>query len=98
MAQNEDYIIEILLETALASKSQIERARAEKQRDETVVEKLIAQGIFTQEDVTRALAGHAQMDFVDLNGLTVTPDVIMAVPKEVAKRFKIAPVAGTREV
>ncbi len=95
VAQNEDYILEILLETALATKSQIERARAEKQRDETVVERLVAQGIFTQEDVTRALAGHAQMDFVDLNGLTVTDDVIQAVPKDVAKRFKITPVAET---
>ena len=59
MAQNDDYIIEILLETSLITKSQLERARTELQPEETVVEALIRQGIVAQEDVTRALAAHA---------------------------------------
>jgi type IV-A pilus assembly ATPase PilB len=93
VAQNEDYILEILLETALVSSSQLEKARAEKQRDETVVDCLIRDGAVTQEDVTRSVAAHASMDFVDLNGLTVPNEVIQQIPKDVAKRFKIVPVA-----
>ncbi len=93
MAQNEEYILEILLETALVTKSQLERARSEKQRDENIVECLIRQGVIGQEDVTRALAAHASMDFVDLNGLAIPEEVIGQMPKDVARRFKVVPVA-----
>ncbi len=95
MAQNEDYILEILLETALVTRSQIERARSERTGDETVVKALIREGIVTEEDVIRSLASHASMDFVDLNGLAVPPEVINQVPKEVAKRFNVIPVVET---
>jgi general secretion pathway protein E/type IV pilus assembly protein PilB len=81
VAQNEEYILEILLETALITKSQLERARTEKQRDETVIECLIRQGAVSQEDITRALAGHASMDFVDLNGLAIPEEVVGQVPR-----------------
>ena len=91
MAQNDDYIIEILLETSLITKSQLERARGERKGEETVVDVLIQQGIVTQEDVTRALAAHAAMDFVDLSALSVSDEVIGMVPRDIAKRFKVIP-------
>jgi general secretion pathway protein E/type IV pilus assembly protein PilB len=93
VAQNEDYILEILLETSLVTKSQIERGRAEKKGPETVVEALISQGALTQEDVTRAVAQHSAMDFVDLAQMAVSDEVIQMVPPDVAKRFRIMPVA-----
>jgi type IV pilus assembly protein PilB len=95
VAQNEDYILEILLETSLISKSQLESAKSEKQRDETVIESLIRKGFITQEDITRSLAAHASMDFVDLTGLTLPEEVVQQLPKDIAKRFKIVPVAET---
>jgi len=91
LVQNDDYILEILLETSLITKSQLERARTERQGEESVVEVLVRQGVVTQEDVTRALAAHAAMDFVDLTALSVSDDVIRMVPREVAKRFKVIP-------
>jgi type IV pilus assembly protein PilB len=95
VAQNEDYILEILLETSLISKSQLESARSEKQRDETVIEYLTRAQIVGQEDITRALAAHASMDFVDLTGLALPEEILQQLPKDVAKRFKIVPVAET---
>jgi type IV-A pilus assembly ATPase PilB len=95
VAQNEDYILEILLETSLISRSQLDSAKAEKQRDETIIECLIRKGVVGQEDITRALAAHASMDFVDLTGLTLPEEVLQQLPKDIAKRFKIVPVAET---
>jgi type IV pilus assembly protein PilB len=95
VAQNEDYILEILLETSLISKSQLESARSEKQRDETVIEYLTRAQIVGQEDITRALAAHASMDFVDLTGLALPEEILQQLPKDVAKRFRIVPVAET---
>jgi general secretion pathway protein E/type IV pilus assembly protein PilB len=95
VAQNEEYILDILLETALVTRSQVERARNERQADESVVQVLIRQGIVSEEDVSRCLASHASMDFIDLNGLSVSPEVINKLAKDVAKRFHIIPVAET---
>jgi type IV pilus assembly protein PilB len=92
VAQNDDYILEILLDTSLITKSQLERARNDRKGDDTVIGMLIDQGALTQEDVTRALAGHAAMDFVDLSALTISEEVIEMVPRDVAKRFKVIPI------
>jgi type IV-A pilus assembly ATPase PilB len=93
LAQNDDYILEILLETGLVTKSQLERAHAEKNDDETTIEALVRLGIVSQEDVTRALASHAAMDFVDLAQIAISEEAIALVPADVAKRFKVVPVA-----
>jgi len=95
VAQNDDYILDILLETALVTRSQIERARADHQQGETMVATLVREGVVTEEDVGRALAAHASMDFVDLNGLAVPPEIINLVPKDIAKRFNVVPVVET---
>jgi type IV pilus assembly protein PilB len=92
VAQNDDYILEILLETGLITKSQLERARNDRKGDDTVIGMLINQGAVSQEDVTRALAGHAAMDFVDLSALNISEEVIQMVPREIAKRFKVIPI------
>ena len=97
MAANDDYIVEILLETALITKSQVDRAQSETRGDGSLVETLISDGILSQEDVTRALATHAAMDYVDLAQMAISDEVIEQVPREVAKRFKVVPIAQTED-
>ena len=93
MAQNDEYILEILLETGLATKSQVERAREEKKEEQAVADVLIEQGVVTREDVTKALAAHAAMDFVDISAFSVPEDILRLIPRELAKRFKVIPLA-----
>jgi type IV-A pilus assembly ATPase PilB len=92
VAANEDYILEILQETGLVTKSQTERARSDRHAGESIADALIREGILTQEDMMRALAGHAAMDFVDLNQIAIPEEVIQQVPAEHAKRFKVVPI------
>jgi type IV-A pilus assembly ATPase PilB len=93
VAANDEYILEILLETGLITNSQLERASAERQADESTIEALIRQGVVAQEDVSRALASHAAMDFVDLVHMAISEEAIQQVPADIAKRFKVVPVA-----
>ncbi len=91
---NEDYVIEILLDSGLITNPQIERAKAAAASNRsTVVKELIDQGAVTMEDVTRSLAAHSSMDFVDLSQMTVVPEVIGLIPGELAWRFRVIPVA-----
>ncbi len=93
MAANEDYTLNILQETGLVTPAQIERARAERKPKDAVTDALIRQGVISQEDLMRALATHAAMDFVDLAQVAIPDEVIGMVPSEVAKRFKVVPIA-----
>ena len=95
MAANEDYILEILQDTGLVTRTQLEHARNEQQNGETVSDTLIRQGVLTEEDQMRALAAHAAMEYVDLTHLAIGEDVIQQVPREHAKRFKIIPIAAS---
>ena len=91
MASNEDYILEILQETGLVTKSQLERARNDRQGTESLGDTLVRQGVLTQEDQMRALAAHAAMDFVDLSQIAIPEEITQLLPPDVAKRFKRRP-------
>jgi type IV pilus assembly protein PilB len=93
LTTNDDYVIEILQDTGLVTKSQLERARAEARPDRGVIKKLIDHGVVTQEDVTRALAAHASMDYVDLAQIAISNEAISALTPDVARRFKVVPIA-----
>ncbi len=96
MTNNDDYIIEILLDTGLITQEQLDAAnQAAAESGQTVIEKLTQTGEIRNEDVLRALAAHSSMEFVDLEHMVVPPDVIMAVPADLVRRFKVLPIANT---
>lgn len=96
MSSNDEYIIEILLDTGLITRSQIETAREQAEADgEGVVSALIQAGIISQEDVSRTLAAHSAMDFVDLGQMAINPEIIEQVPQELVRRYKVIPVGAT---
>ena len=95
MAANDDYILEILIENALVNKAQVNEARAEVKPGRTVIQVLIERGLITQEDVSRAVASNAAMDFVVLDGIIAPPDVTALLTAEVARRYRAVPVAMT---
>ena len=94
MTNNEDYIIELLLDTCLVTREQVEEAKAEAKPGQSVVESLISKESVSRDDVLRALATHSSMEYVDLSQMTIAQDVIDIVPIDVARRYKVVPVAN----
>ena len=94
MTNNDDYILEILLDTGLIMQDQVDEAAATAaDSGQSVLERLIAMEAIRSEDVLRALAAHSSMEFVDLGHMVVPPDVIMSVPSDLVRRFKVLPLA-----
>jgi type II secretion system protein E len=89
---NDDYVTEILLDTGLITKSQLDRARGDATPDRGVVQTLIEQGAVSDEDVSRSLAAAASMDFVDLNQVAIPQEIIDLLPSQTARRYKVVPV------
>ena len=92
MVTNDDYVTEILLDTGLITKSQLERAKGDATPDRGVVQTLIEQGAVSDEDVSRSLAAAASMDFVDLNQVAIPQEIIDLLPSQTARRYKVIPV------
>ena len=95
MAANEDYILEILIENGLVTKAQLGEARGGVKAGASVTHALIEQGLISQEDVARAVASNAAMDFVSLDGVVVPAEVTALIPADVARRYRAVPVATT---
>lgn len=92
MPASEDYILEILKDVGLITLAQIESARPYAQEHGVgVVDALIKQEVITQRQLTQALAAHAGMETISLHDHTIPQDVINAVPRHIARRYKAIP-------
>ena len=95
MVTNDDYVTDILVDTGLITRSQLDRAREDATAQRGIIQTLIDQGAVSDEDVSRALASAASMDFVDLGQITIHQEVIDLLPSATARRYRVVPVALT---
>ena len=93
MYSNEDYLLELLLEAGVTAQENIDYARQNISGMESVVEKLIIDRMVSEEQVAQVCAMNSGSDFVDLNGISLAPELFQAVPEETARRFRAVPVA-----
>ncbi|HKP93365.1 MAG TPA: ATPase, T2SS/T4P/T4SS family [Chthoniobacterales bacterium] len=92
MQQKEDYVLKLLEDAGLLTRSQIEAAKARLNGSGNAVELLIKEGAVSENDVSRSLAAQAHMDWVDLSAKVIPPDVINQIRAEDARRFKVIPI------
>jgi type II secretion system protein E len=88
----EDYVLKLLEDAGLVTRSQIENAKSRLNGSSNAVDLLIKDGIVSDVDVSRSLAAQAHMDWVDLSAKVIPPDVINQIRAEDARRFKVIPV------
>jgi len=88
----EDYVLKLLEDAGLVTRSQIDKARAKSNGANNVVEALVKEGVVSDADVSRSLAAQAHMDWVDLSTKIIPPEVINQIRAEDARRFKVIPV------
>jgi len=92
MQPREDYVLKLLEDAGLVTRSQIDKAKARLNGSGNVVELLIKDGTISDTDVSRSLAAQAHMDWIDLSGKVIPPEVINQIRAEDARRFKVIPV------
>ncbi|MEK0451780.1 MAG: Flp pilus assembly complex ATPase component [Verrucomicrobiota bacterium] len=92
MAANDDYILEILQENALVSGQQVEHALQNRKGGESGLDVLIREGFVTQDDVYRAIASNAAMDFVSLEDVQIPEEVASLITADVARRYRVVPI------
>jgi general secretion pathway protein E/type IV pilus assembly protein PilB len=95
VAQNTDFILELLTENGLIDQDQIDEgwekvANSEGKLD--IIEALKELEYIDEQELLAMLAQQFGLDTLDLNGYQIPPEVIAAVPGHIAKQYKIMPV------
>jgi type IV pilus assembly protein PilB len=93
VAAKDDYLLDFLVDMGLVSNTDVASMRTE--ADSTgqgVVDLLLARSLIKPADVTRAKAAQFGAEVVDLNEIRLTDEVISAVPRHIAKRYKVIPI------
>jgi general secretion pathway protein E/type IV pilus assembly protein PilB len=94
VAANDDYLVDWLVEMGQVSPEQLAAARDESASNgERLTDVLLAQKLVRPVDLAQAKAAHFGYEFVNLKEMRLTDDVIAAVPRHMAKRYRAIPVA-----
>jgi type IV pilus assembly protein PilB len=89
---NEDYLLQLLVEANLVTDSDLFTAKAAKGARETALEYMLRDGMIKEPDLARTMAVNANMEFVDLSEVVPTPEILDAVPRDIAAKYMVAPV------
>ena len=94
MAAKDDYLIELLVDMGLVSNEQLAPIREQSESSgEGLVDLLLEKKVIRPADVAQAKAGHFGYELVSFGDLRLTDDVIAAVPRHIAKRYRAVPVS-----
>jgi type IV pilus assembly protein PilB len=88
---NEPYVIELLTESSLLTQRDFDQASIAKKGNETLLETLMKTGVISDDQVAQVIAVNSGMEFLDVSQIEASPALAGLVPKEVAIRYKIAP-------
>ena len=93
MAARDDYLLDQLIDLGFVTKPQVEQLRADAEAAGVgLVDMLLERKIVRSQDVTTAKAAHFGFEMVRLSDVRLDDEVISAVPRHIAKRYKVIPV------
>ncbi len=85
-----------LIDTGILTKDQVIDAESlAKQTNKPLAQCLVQLGYATEEEVTKALAAHSRMEFVDLTTVEIPEVVIELMPEAVARENIVLPLTET---
>lgn len=93
MTSNDEYLLNLLVESGVTTREQINRAREQsKNTERTPLDVLIDDGTIQESTVLSLLGEHFAMEVINLNNHNITPEVRDAIPTDLARRYKVVPV------
>ncbi|MDB6130965.1 MAG: type fimbrial assembly protein PilB [Verrucomicrobiales bacterium] len=94
MAAKDDYLLDYLLDMGVVSNEQLESARASAEASgEGVIDTLVKKKVIRATDVGQAKAAQFGCEFVNLGDVRLSDEVIAAVPRHIAKRYRAVPIS-----
>jgi len=93
VAEKDDYLVDILVDLGFVTPDQVAALRAEAQAAGVgVVDLMVANKVIRPADVTQAKAAHFGAEVVNLGEIKIDDEVIAAVPRHIARKYRVVPV------
>jgi len=93
VAAKDDYLISQLVDLGYVTNEQVEPLQAEAAASGVgLIDLLVERKLLTQLDVATAKAAHFGAEVVKLSELRLEDEVISAVPRHIAKRYRVVPI------
>ena len=93
MAEKDDYLGDMLVDLGFVTAEQLGKTRQEAQASGVgTVDLMLANNLIRPADVTQAKAAHFGAEVVNLSELRIEDDVISAIPRHIAKKYRVVPV------
>jgi len=93
VAEKDDYLADILVDLGFVSGDKVAETRREAaDAGVGVVDLLLANKVIRPADVTQAKASHFGAEVVNLGELQIADDVIAAIPRHIARKYRVVPV------
>ena len=93
MAEKDDYLVDILIDLAFVTSDQVAGLRPEAQSAGVgLVDLMVANKVIRPADVTQAKAAHFGAEVVNLADIKIDDEVIAAIPRHVARKYRVVPV------
>src|SRR5947207_6148265 len=93
MAERDDYLVDILVDLGAVTAEQVAAMRPEAQSAGVgMVDLMLANKVIRPADVTQAKAAHFGAEVVNLNDIKIPDEVIAAVPRHIARKYRVVPV------
>jgi len=93
VAAKDDYLLDQLVELGYVTQAQVDDLRADaKSTGAGVVDLLLERKLITAPALTTAKAAHFGVEMVNLGEMRLADEVISAIPRHVAKRYRVVPV------
>ena len=96
MAEQDDYLVDMLVDLGVVNAEQVAKIRAEAQSSNVgVVDLLLANKLIRPADVTQAKAAQFGAEVIQLAGIKIPDEVISIIPRHIAKKYRVIPVFKT---
>jgi len=93
VAEKDDYLADILVDLGFVSAEKVAETRREAEAAGVgVVDLMVANKLVKPADVTQAKAAHFGAEVVNLNDLKIEDDVIAAIPRHIARKYRVVPI------
>lgn len=93
VAEKDDYLVDILVDLGFVTPDQVANARQEAQSTGLgVVDHMVSKQLVRPADVTQAKAAQFGAEVVNLADVKIEDDVIAAVPRHIARKYRVVPV------
>ena len=93
MAAKDDYLLDQLIDLGFVTRPQVDALQVEADAAGSgVVDMLVERKLVRPQDLTTAKASHFGFEVVSLAEMRLDDEVISAVPRHIAKRYKVIPV------